>query len=543
MSLSVSFPGLVGTRRGTYTGVHGMQPGVAVVETVPQTISTTVGSLVLSDASTSLTLTGALLSETGVRANGERTIQVNYLKDRRWRWQKPICVGEWNVPLPDGTVDSATQKSARELVSELFDSMGETVDCTALPADDYPHVEWRGRKSWVECQELMARYGCDVAPNFFTDTFVVVRLNAGASLPTGGTEMSVSVGTSFDPWPDIIGIICGRSIWETKFVLQAVAPDTDGQIKAIDDLSYAPAEGWAAHGGVNTTGEGDLTNLIPTAGAQAYGLANRYIYRMYQIASIVGGELADGTIPASVEHCLPLERERLLTYNTANEQYRAPALVEGTFLIQAAPDALENSAEFTQVDTPFTINREKGYILFAVPVVKVSESNDQILPATLYLTTAHYVQDETKNFLRYYQTLTIASNGVPSEGRLREEYRAMIRGVYTGETLDDTITNETALTGTIDIELAAWANSYVVQSATAITYANLQAIGLSGKIRAVTWTVDCGDPGDGYCITQGTENSECIIGIIPRWARYRNAMSEPYYASSGYRRRRMRGRE
>lgn len=552
--LSVTFPDLVCIRRCSYTVSHGFRPGVAVVECVPQTITTVRGSLVFSDGVTSVTLTNALCTETGRRNRGDATIQVLQIQDRRWRWQFPIAIGQYNVRKPDGTVDSATAKTARQLATMLFAEMDAgSVDVSALPNDDYPFVDWQGEKAWVACQRLLARYGCDVAPNFATDAFDVVSLGSGSSLPSGGTEMTVSLGASFDPWPDNIRLACGRTVWETKFKLQAVGVDTDGSIQPIDDLTYAPEETWEEHGGVFVGGNSNWSDLIPEASELEYGLANQTVYRWYQIAEVVdgvpedGGEEAAGNwylpgdwwIP-SIQHALPLRQKRLVTYTTTGEQYEAPPLVEGTYLQNQEPLPLENTNDFTQVDRRFRIDGARGLVMFSVPIVRFNEDGDKLLPAELYLTTSHYAQGETKNFLFYYREQIIASNGVPTESRLREEHRATIKGVYTDDTLTSVVNNATSLNAILDLELAAWAAGYTVQSATVVKYANVLAIALTGKIRAVQWVVDCGDPGDGGAYTVGAENTEALLGLTPRWARYRAAKSEPDDSSSARRRKGLR---
>lgn len=543
MANSVTFTGISGIQRCKYTCTLGTTADAAILWCKPQVISSARGTLVLSDGVTSLTLTDCLCKETSGNRSGNGWLQCLQIFDRRWKWDFGCALGTWNVRLEDGTVDPATQKSARELVSLLFYDasnptfgMGESgVDVSAVPDDDYPPVDWVGEKARVACDRILRKYGLDVAFDPGTDSVSVVALGSGTGLPTNQVE-SYTLSASFEPYPDNIQVWTGPWAYETKFKVQYVAPDTDGAIKEIDDLSFAPAGGW----------EGNFTNpleLIPeSTDPLAYGLANRWVGRMFQIVEVADGtlELADGTVMDSIQQALPLLRTRLLHYSDGDEQYRAEPLLEGVFVTGKAPDSLANTPNGTEYDGRLRIDGLRGIVTTRTPLWKLNAGLDGYEKADLYLTIAHLLQDSTKNFVRYFKSANIASNGTPTEQRTREDIRREIRGVWDGLTLDSTVDNQTDLDATLDLELDAWAASYAGRTGTTVRFGWIQQIVMNGKVQVASWSVDKDDG----AITMAAENTEFLLGVKPRKWRVRDSESEPRSRSSmGRRKRRRRGED
>lgn len=537
MANFVTYPGLGGIRRCTYTCPNGFQPGVAVTVCRPQDITNTLGNLVLGDSQGGgLTLTNCLLDENSIRRSGRGTLMVVQIKDRRWRWQFGGSLGQINVSLPDKTIDPATALSARDIVSLLFSSdegMGEPgVDVSVLPADDYPPIDWQGEKAWVACQRILRRYGCDVAFDLATDSFKIVKDGVGNDLPSTKVQ-SYGISSSFSPWPDNIAIWSGPTIAETMFELQYVAPDLDGTVLPIDELSYIPSGGWEP----NLT---DPYDLIPDAGKKAYGLANRCVGRWFQIKNVVGGglELPGGIPMDSIQQALPLRNTRLATYTSGGEQYEAPARLEGVFATAAdAPAVLTNTAAWTEYDGRFRINRELGIVMTTDPIWKLDGSGGYA-QADLFLTTSHFIQNTTKNWLRYFRFQNIANNGVPTEQRVREQYQITVQGVYDEGSLVDTIDNEAAIADLMDLELAEWAAGYSVQTGQVATYGGIRPISPDGKIRAVQFDVDLHSGAHTYA----SANSEYLLGLKPRRTRDRDGEATIRDFFSPDRRKRQRGR-
>lgn len=537
MGCAVSVSGVVGIQRLVYTATHGFLGGIAVVTCIPQVIASARVSVGWTDGINTVLLTNCLIKHMATKKGPQgETLMVLQIHDRRWRWDFETALGQWNIANDDGSLDTATQISARELVSRLFsEGMGETVDCTAIPSDDYPFVDFQGEKARVACERLLSRYGCDIAFDVGTDSFVVVKLGTGATLPTSAV-MTYGLSAGFNPWPDNIRIYCGRTIFETMFELEAVGEDLDGTIKPIAELSYMPTGGWPG---------GNPKELIPqTSDKRAYGLANKTVGKWFRIKNVVGGGLTIPggiTLPA-IEHALPLRGTRLLTFGTGSEQYGSPPLLEGVFVTvsEGGPSQqFVNSANWTQYDGGFTVDRERGIVQTSTPVWKLNGAGDAFVEASLFLTISHYVQDEQKQFLRYYKSANIASNGVPTETRVRENYWGMVRGVYEDGSLTDTIDNQSALDSLIDLELTAWAAGYVALEATTAVYGGVQYITLGGQIRVVQWTVDH----NAGARTVASQNTEYLLGVKPRLMRRREAEAEPREFVSARRRREMRGRK
>lgn len=526
----VTFTGLSGTQRCIYTASHGFRPGVAVVTCRPQAITTMLGTLVLSDGTTSLTLTNALMDQTTARRTMGGTRMKVQIYDRRWRWGFGCALGTWNVRDEYGDIDAATQKSVRELVERLFDEgMGEpSVDVTALPADEYPPVEWKGEKAWVACQRLLALYNCDVVFDPGSDTVYVVQLGSGAGLPTG-KEQSVALSADFNPWPDKISIYSGRMVIESLFELAAVGLDEDTLITAADDLSYAPSGGWAGK-------VANPLNLIPkTTNKLHYGLANRTVGRWFQVSDV---SLPTDITATTVQHCLPLRRNRIASYTDSGEVYNSPPLLMGLFAqLTGTPRSLVNTAAWTEYEGEFRVDRMRGIVMTKDPVWKLSGTGLDF--PDLYLLTSHYIQTDEKQFARYFLEATLASNGTPTEQSVRDEYYLTSRGVYVNGALTDTITNESDLYAILNSELMAWAAGYSSTTGKTVGYGGIKAVTLTGQVRAASWVVDM-DVGSS---TMASENTEYLAGVKPLIQRRRDGESEPRRRSSQARRRQERAQE
>ena len=533
--LNVTFPGINKTRGVDYTVAHGHQPGVAIVEIVPQaTLPTLIGDLSWTDGDRTVTLNDCLIDKTSIRLTGAGFIQTVPIQDFRWKWQDAIAIGTWNVRRPDNTVDPATEKTPRELATMLYTLMGvPATDVTAIPVTtDRPYVDWDGGKAWAYADQLLALYGCSVAPIFADNSVKVVKMGVGATLPSGGDVVSPSIGASYTAYPDVLRQYAGDTIYQGKIKLHPVFVDTDNQIKRADAVSYKPPPGWS-----QATTEPE--DLIPNGTPAQRGLANRTGFRWFQIDELVGGAttltLPDGNTVPSIQHILPLRRKMLEVYTETGEMYEAEPRIEGTFCEKNPDnDALENRADWSEYTGDFEIDRELGIVKFRDPVFKKTEDGRFDFP-DLYLTVGYHRQDAQKQYHQAYIEETIGSAGTPPAGRVANSLHLLIKGAYTNGTLTGYTTNATALEALLQQKIDEWKATFTAQTGSFNVYRHVQEISLSGQIRAVRWVVHC----ENAAFTYASQNADWIIGVRGWRRRLRDANSEPAQRERTNRRRRL----
>lgn len=530
---SITFPGIDRVLSMTYTVQHGHQPGTAYLRIAPQaSLPTLRGTLSFTDGITSVSLTNCLIDQTGFEFDERGFVQTVPIKDYRWMWQDAIIIGSWNVRRPDQSIDVATERTPRQLLALLYNAMGATVDVSGMPNSDRPMRVWEGQKAWSEAEKLLAEYNCALAPDFTTNATRVYRLGVGATLPVNTHLQGANLGASYDPVPDAIRLYAGETVYQGRIKLYPVALETDGSVLLAEDVSYKPEREWTS-----------ITNpldLIPTASATDYKLANKTVGYWFQIGELVGGasvlHLPDGNTVDSIQHILPLRRRILEQYVFDGNYYESPPRVHGTFWTGGEDlDSLENTPPFTELEEPFEIDYELGIIKFRSPVWKKAADGTWAFP-DLYLTAGYHRLDNNKQFHQHYLERTLGSYGTPTSGKTAESlYRAIV-GVYDGATLTATIDNQAVLEARMNVKLDDWENSFAVQSAGYNRYRGIQPIGLSGQIRAVTFTVHK----DRGAHTIGVQNSSCMMGVKGIRQRRREANSEPMDREDVRRERRKR---
>lgn len=198
------------------------------------------GDLVLTDGDTTVTLPNLTVEERTEHEGRDGEYTIVKLKDRRWQWATRAHVtGEWNKPEADGTtIPAALQKTARELVALCLDAMDEDdYDVSALPNDFYPYVKWEFEPAAQAAQEV-----CDMCRATLTlnagDHAEVVVLGSGDSPPDNIHKTQQDTGVRYVGLPDKYVVRGARKIIQRTDTLEPVALDTDGVVKAFEDLSY-----------------------------------------------------------------------------------------------------------------------------------------------------------------------------------------------------------------------------------------------------------------------------------------------------------------
>ena len=527
----------MGQCAATFTGVNSIKSAFAVrslgvfpnsmtITFVPQNEDIArIGQLTLAHGTDYVTFPDVIVDYTTIKMSTNGHVMVARLRDRRWRWRFAHISGRYNVRLADGTIEPSTEKSLQELAALCFDEMQElSYDVSALPADQFPEVDWVEEKAAMWLHEVCEGCGCDVSLNL-DDTVSIVQLGTGALLPDNSDLMTPSISTNPAEGPDKVAVVCNETQYQCRLKTIAVGLDTDGEIKPLDDLSYTPSGGW------NSMSESTYLEELKNQGRsdREISCARRSVFRWFQIDSVANGSM---NIPGygvidSIAQILPLNNYILESYSafSGTKQMRKPDLVYcNDRKLSMPPDDTDDG--LVQIDSEFSVDRQLGLVKFSRPMLR-HESDGTLLVADVYLETSFGVRsNDTGQQDRFIGTLDLVSGGGPlKDVSRREDIGLVIRAVYSS---DDATThssvedNEDELLDEVDAALSAMAAQWTGSIFGYGNYRGIHAFNTDGSIRQVGWWVS----DNGYAHTMASVNSEAVPGVL-RWNdRRRRRISE-----------------
>lgn len=397
---------------GTFTFGHGISPSIAVIEIPPATnFAVPSGTLTIRYGSLTLTFPDCCLDMASLSASrGGQTWTIR-VKDRRWKWAYGRISGVYNQRTPDGEFDAFPEKKPKELTAAILKSKGDKTpqelailllkamgeknyDVSQLPNKTRPAVSWDGDNPAEQLARLCDSLGCRVVLG--TDNRVrLCLLGSGQSLPT---DRITSGGYGFDPpeMPDSLMFIGGPTLYQLRFVLEAVGLDLDGIIKPIKDLSYNPygvgeKYGWCGD---------DPEVFYKLMGENETNVRNRTlalscVYRWYRI---VQPATLDWKIPhfgeiKSIKQVLPIY-DRLI--DTQDYDLKAPpvldsempqaarAIVSGIFFNNVGdPKTYVNTPVGTKYPGSFSFDGDRGLVIFDNPMHNYVWVNSDLTAAPL----------------------------------------------------------------------------------------------------------------------------------------------------------------
>lgn len=557
-----SYPGVASVLDATYTCSLGIAPGTLTMRVPPSLAGVgEYGDATISDGAQTLTLRGCKLERVVAQAGGGGQEATLVILDRRWRYQfaEPLF-GRYNLPaeryntvelLPapmdpntgqpvarpeippdEEPIREDTKKSARELAQLCLDAMGESsADITAIDDAAYPTVEWDATNPARALQALAEDFGCRPVFDPVTDQFSVQKLGVGPPLPDG-FYLQDAPSQEGRPRPASVRLYGARTRYQMRFALTAVGIDFDGSVRAIDDLSYAPADGW------ETAGCGPMfANLPATADLpgertreDAIQLAASSVYRMYQItlsAPDGSGGLAipppkPGETPALEDYPTSIKQIRLLPYSnlaTQDDTGRyalVPAKCYGIHrpnvsTFRNPSTVASETAESTEVLVDFAVDPVRGLAIFADTVCTLDGATAG--PADIVLETAcEYAEPETNQYRRYTNEKPLIGGGPDGVAAfVREEVLYRVTAVYgdtdaTFREVIDVEDNAEQIAPRAEYYMVGEALKYEIAPAQDRTYAGIQLISPSGLIQQVTWSVGGGS--DANPSTRASANGE-----------------------------------
>lgn len=349
-----------------------------------------------------------------------------YFQDRRWNWTNRNFTGKYNVRRPDGTIEPATMRNVRMIVSELFGYLGESpIGLTSLPADSYPTIVCDRDEITDIIEEILEGHGCNVT---IADDFVVI-FPENDVLPTFPTSeiISYSLSGSATDLPGVVRVVYSPTIVQGLLRLEPVGKDLDGSIVHVNSLSYTPSNGWTFLEG----GEGTFAGVVPE---QARRLAQKYVGKLWRVASQADGSMNIPLIgPVPVERWWPIKDTLLTRYPRGSGYFERPAKVFGRVWEQWSPLWGGNwyNGQFTEVQVPFKIHENSQLVEFSRAVVAYSGSQQAWVFPDLLLECAYEVQGPPNLFPHRWEYTHAIGPGTKEHVERRGE-RLVIVAEYDG---------------------------------------------------------------------------------------------------------------
>jgi hypothetical protein len=517
--------------RGQYTLSHGITPGVATIEMLPQAgFGAEIGDLVFTYADVELVFPDCKVDRATLRYDANGFVWQVSVLDRRWAWAFGTISGSYNTRQDDGRIFPDRQQEPSFLADLCLDAMGEDgYDTSAMPTGVYPEIEWNVENPAQALADLAEQCGCRVVLQL-DDTVAVVPTGVGAVLPENDLVIADSLTINPPERPDQLAYYCGPTRYQMDIPLVAVGLDTDGTIKKIDDLSYAPNYGWEFSDYVNFS---DIAqDSIPSEKNLIRALARQTVFRWYQIALEIEDdngnpyvlEVPDFGQVTKLKEVFLLNKQVALMEDWDRTERAAPAQVVGQwFDFNVKPENTEPNSIYWR---GFNIDPVRGLVMFNDPVIfyepqfELDDEGNWIgaaEPPDISLRTAFQVRDfVTWEWDRYVRTLDFGTKSIGSvvptsvavKVYLHEESFLAIRNITDGngnQTLD---TNRDDLNVECDAYLKQAQLEFQTPLPQDLAYAGLWPISPDGAIQQVGWSV-----GPEGATTRASRNSEFSTAV------------------------------
>jgi hypothetical protein len=516
--------------RASYTLSPGITPSVITMEIIPQTAAiSTVGDVVFVHGATTLTIRDCRADQASMVRGSDGTLVSFSLLDRRWRWKFTEVYGRYNERDADGLIVAATEKTPQQLAQILLAALGETATgVDSIPNAARPEVDWVAANPAEALADLLEPFGLIVVLQI-DGTVAIRQQGVGAALPVNTALLEQQVSSNPPEVPATIRVLGGPSRYQARLRLEAVAYDTDGRVKPIDQLSYKPAGGW----GKQTL----FFNGVP--GSDERALALRDVFRLYRIRDMnspspipvvtlpdtsvstpsppppfipIGPLIPGQPNPAPqqqpaqggqytvqyLREILPLEKGLVQTGVDGNGvRRRKPEVVYGEYFVgNVSLEVPRNSSKAGGewlYRGRFQIESDLGMVRFDDQVTRWDNAAKEFVPADLWLECSFTVRSQqTFAQMRWsYTQATGAAGGYGVEIVRREELIWERYEKYVAETFSawEQKTYQNELTTQSQYYANGRQSQYVTESGASGRYAGLQSINPDGAISQVTWEI------------------------------------------------------
>lgn len=466
---------------------------------------------------------------TEVQKSGGDLVRFNVtLEDRRWKWWKGgnFISAKWNTRRTDGSVKPGTEKSAREMVSILLQKLGESrFDVNAVPNStdpdyspevdaDYQHTV-EVLDSLLNALSLRCVLGTD-------DRIRIVQPGTGRNIPNVALVDPVSEIVQNIAVPDSLVFIAGRTKWQGPLALRAVGLDLDDKVKPVDDLSFAPEDGWLS-------GSPMFPERLVEYGKddeekeKAKRLA-RNVWRWYQLVGQSNGKLGPvHGCPFTVSSRDQYELFDELLDTKENEDKTTSFLPPYVFgkRYDAEFDG-ETTQGYSRLDDGFSIDSPNHVVQCSDPQYRIDDDGNYQFAQLWLFTSYTLAHPDTKQPHRYTKELKLG--GRAGTGALPVLIDDVFRTVKIIErwqgnkiVFRGTQTNDTTLGEAGDFYLRAKRSEVQPDRGYDATLGGFHNISPDGDIEQVTWQLN-----GGMGTTRASRGTEHSV-FVPRYELRRRA--------------------
>ncbi len=444
--------------------------------------------------------------------------------DRRWAWKFGAISGNYNLPAPgvptSGGVDlgysfsqslvrADTMQSAQQLAAFCLQAMGETVyDVSALPDNVMPETHWSYENPAQALEQLCESLGCHVVLDLDSNGVRIVVVGEGADLPDGPIQWASS-SVAPQQAPSSLLFVGGQTVQQGFIPLTAVGRDTSGAIVPIDQLNYAPPNGWIS--------EPVKFPSVTTEPARTY--AEESVYRWWQ--PTVPFTAPDGTTVGDLKQLILFDRQLDTNLNPGDPNgatTQRPEIV-GYFdpcyaQLTSSPDTLLTYHGSIQVD--------QNRCLVITGDQLVNCQYNQNLPATIWLKTSFSLRDpDSQEPAHFTQLMALDGSTNPTQPQIvrHDEVVLQVRGGFNASGGGSGSDNSGLVSQAASSYLQAVAAQYQPAESLDVPYVGIVPIQVDGAIQQVTYSIHSGEGGS--CLTRASRNTE-HSHYIPKYERRRD---------------------
>lgn len=391
-------------------------------------------------------------------------ITIATIMDRRVEWQYGQVTGKYN-PVNEGTGAPAQTTKLTALLKMCFDEYDTRVRMYGIP-NVYPSVEWHFDTPANVIQELCERYGLCVGLDMDGSAWVSPA-NESRRYPAGFV-ISRESAVSGEMLPRSVIVFGSRIRQDKEFTLYAVGKETDGTIKKIDDLSYAPADWmleWAA-GFENISDEEEKS------------LSEKYILKAWQV-DYKSSDLE--RLPWSDTISKVIEKD--------GEKYRQSEVVTALYCKTERDEdnvIYKNTADYEPIPGGYTVYRDMGLIVANEPLLKAvpdgTSDKDALFEADVKVLAAYELN--TGNFRDdfYWVEIRIPGGTLPSV--YIQEPEVVVYKDVGGRWAEGYREAEEYLFKVAESKAA----EYEIKDTGQRTYLGFKPLAAWGEIKSISWT-------------------------------------------------------
>lgn len=490
-----SYPGILHPKSGVYTVLHGIDPGIIRIDAALQeSPAAPYGDVYLRYGTNQIPIRDCRLNSATTQRYPEGLITSFEIQDRRWKWKFGEVYGHYNIREKVATINKISRATPQELAKILLGAMGEQgYDISQLPNGvQGPEVQWDGSNPAQELLHLCSQFGCRVVFNPITNKVSIQRAGNGSNLPQIDSVESPSSTISAQGAPSSIRFLCAPTRFQAPIKLEAVGIDTDGVVKSINNLSYAPSGGWGKENLVFSS----LSN------EKERELAEKTVFRWYRVSPNL-----KITTPNSVVEV----RDRFQIFNLSdslNETEVTPesgvtpkrGYVEGVYWLRNIGYPINSPSQKSTTDSrlveEFRVIEDQNVIEFTRQVKKWDESGEEWVEAELYFTGGFNVRDRFTFATHRYGILynfNLSSRTGP-EVVLREDVTLKVTdqgspGSFSGGQWTDNLDTD-QIREQAEFYSKQAAQKYLIGSSSEAQYQEIVPIHVDGKIQSVIWQWD-----------------------------------------------------